>query len=109
MVNLGIALGNITILIATGLHRPNEGKELEDLIGDPWVLKTVKVQNHFARDDGAHVEVGITKKGNRVLLDKRFVFSDLKIVRFYVADVIACICWGLALGFLVTGVGSVLG
>ena len=35
--------------------------------------------------------------------------SDLKIVRFYVADVIACICWGLALGFLVTGVGSVLG
>ena len=80
LVNLGIALGNITILIATGLHRPNEGKELEDLIGDPWVLKTVKVQNHFARDDGAHVEVGITKKGNRVLLDQRFVSADLKIV-----------------------------
>ena len=29
LVNLGIALDNITILIATGLHRPNEGKELE--------------------------------------------------------------------------------
>ncbi|MBT4355186.1 MAG: DUF2088 domain-containing protein, partial [Rhodospirillaceae bacterium] len=40
----------------------------------------VKVQNHFARDDGAHVEVGITKKGNRVLLDQRFVSADLKIV-----------------------------
>ena len=35
--------------------------------------------------------------------------SDLKIVRFYIADLIACICWGIALGFLVTGVGSMLG
>jgi membrane protein DedA with SNARE-associated domain len=32
--------------------------------------------------------------------------SDLKVVRFYIADLIACICWGIALGFLVTGVGS---
>lgn len=32
--------------------------------------------------------------------------SDLKVVRFYVADLIACVCWGVALGFLVTGVGS---
>jgi membrane protein DedA with SNARE-associated domain len=32
--------------------------------------------------------------------------SDLKVVRFYVADLIACVCWGIALGFLVTGVGS---
>ena len=32
--------------------------------------------------------------------------SDLKLVRFYIADLIACIFWGIALGFLVTGVGS---
>ena len=32
--------------------------------------------------------------------------SDLKVVRFYIADLIACVCWGIALGFLVTGVGS---
>ncbi len=32
--------------------------------------------------------------------------SDLKAVRFYLADVFACCCWGIALGFLVTGVGS---
>ena len=35
--------------------------------------------------------------------------TDLKIITFYIADVIACICWGLALGFLVAGIGSVLG
>ena len=32
--------------------------------------------------------------------------SDPKVVRFYIADLIACVCWGIALGFLVTGVGS---
>ena len=35
--------------------------------------------------------------------------SDLKAVRFYFADLIACLFWGLALGCLVTGVGSLLG
>ena len=35
--------------------------------------------------------------------------SGLKAVRFYLADVFACCCWGIALGFLVTGVGSLIG
>jgi len=80
LMTLGIQLEQITILIATGLHRPNEGKELEELIGDPWVLENAKVENHFARDDSAHIEVGTTKKGNRILLDRRFVGADVKIV-----------------------------
>ena len=28
----------IRVLVATGLHRPNLGGELDELIGDPWVL-----------------------------------------------------------------------
>ena len=80
LMTLGIQAEQITILIATGLHRPNEGKELEELIGDPWVLENAKVENHFARDDSAHIEVGTTKKGNRILLDRRFVGADVKIV-----------------------------
>ena len=35
--------------------------------------------------------------------------SDLKVVRFYIANLIACLLWGIALGFLVTGVGSLFG
>ena len=31
----GIPRDGITILIATGLHRPNLGEELEEVIGDP--------------------------------------------------------------------------
>lgn len=75
----GIAAENITVLVATGLHRPNEGEELVELIGDPWVLETVRVVNHFAREDDDHVHVGTTTKGNVVRLDKRFVDADLKI------------------------------
>ena len=80
LMTLGVQLKHITVLIATGLHRPNEGTELEELIGDPWVLENVNVENHFARDDSAHIEVGTTKKGNRILLDRRFVSADVKIV-----------------------------
>ena len=29
------------VLVATGLHRPNEGGELEELVGDRWVLRTI--------------------------------------------------------------------
>src|SRR5207302_2789367 len=37
LVSAGISLDCITVLVATGLHRPNEGEELQRLVGDPWV------------------------------------------------------------------------
>ena len=80
LLSAGVAAENITVLVATGLHRPNEGAELEELVGDPWVLKTVRVVNHFARNDADHVHVGTTSKGNEVRLDRRFVDADLRIV-----------------------------
>jgi nickel-dependent lactate racemase len=80
LLDAGMKPGDITILVATGLHRPNEGAELEELVGDPWVLKTVRVENHFARDDAAHVDLGRTPtRGTPVKLDRRFVEADLKI------------------------------
>ena len=44
MVAEGIPLTAITVLVATGLHRPNEGAELAELVGDPWVLANVRVR-----------------------------------------------------------------
>ncbi|MFN0316049.1 MAG: nickel-dependent lactate racemase [Burkholderiales bacterium] len=80
LLSAGIHAENICVLVATGLHRPNEGKELEELVGDPWVLSTVKVENHFARRDEDHALVGVTPRGTVVRLDRRFVQADLKIV-----------------------------
>lgn len=80
LLEAGIAPKDICILVATGLHRPNEGKELEELVGDPWVLSTVRVENHFARRDEDHVSLGVTPRGTIVRLDRRFTQADLKIV-----------------------------
>ena len=75
----GLPAEAITVLVATGLHRPNEGDELLEVVGDPWVLDTVPVVNHFARRDADHVEVGTTRLGNVIKLDQRFVEADLRL------------------------------
>src|SRR5262245_15356856 len=51
LLDAGLSARNIRVLVATGLHRPNLGGELEELVGDSWVLRTVVVENHFARND----------------------------------------------------------
>jgi nickel-dependent lactate racemase len=76
----GIPRDRITVLVATGLHRPNEGEELAELVGDPWVLENVRVVNHFARNDADHIDLGPTRtRGTPVRIDRRFHESDLKI------------------------------
>jgi nickel-dependent lactate racemase len=80
MLAAGTPRERITVLVATGLHRPNEGAELEELLGDPWVLANARVENHFARDDAAHVDLGVTPvRRTPVKLDRRFVEADLRI------------------------------
>jgi len=80
MLEAGIAKDRITVLVATGLHRPNEGAELAEVVGDPWVFETVRVENHFARDDAAHVDFGFTQtRSTPVKLDRRFVEAELRI------------------------------
>ena len=76
----GIAQQNIRILIATGLHRPNEGNELKEVVGDQWVLDNVLIENHLAREADDHMDLGYTRLGTRVRLDRRFVEADLRMV-----------------------------
>jgi nickel-dependent lactate racemase len=80
LLEAGIPASGICVLVATGLHRPNEGAELQELVGDPWVLQTVRVENHFARIDENHVDLGHTKRRNvPVKLERRFVEAELRI------------------------------
>ena len=80
MISAGIPLSAITVLVATGLHRPNEGEELAELVGDPWVMAEVRVENHFARDDAMHVDLGRTEtRGTPIRIDRRFVEAELRI------------------------------
>ena len=80
MLAAGMPREGITVLVATGLHRPNEGAELAEVVGDPWVQDTVRVENHFARDVAAHVDLGVTSvRRTPVKLDRRFVEAEVRI------------------------------
>jgi nickel-dependent lactate racemase len=79
LIEAGISPDSITVLVATGLHRPNEGAELREIVGDDWVLNNVTVANHFARNEEDHVTLGITSENIEVSLDHRFVHADLRI------------------------------
>ena len=81
LLRAGIPATAIRVLVATGLHRPNLGAELDELIGDPWVQRNVTVENHYAARDQDHTLLGSTAtRGTVVRLDSRFVEADLKIV-----------------------------
>jgi lactate racemase len=79
LLGAGLDPEQITVLIATGLHRPNEGEELASLLGDPWVAGHVVTANHFARRDDEHVTLGTTTQGVPVRIDRRVVEADLRI------------------------------
>jgi len=80
LLDAGVPRAGITVLVATGLHRANEGPELAELVGDPWVLATVTVVNHDATVDRDHVLLGRTPaRGTVVRLDRRLVEAELKI------------------------------
>ena len=80
LIKAGIKPDGITILVATGLHRPNEGEELRELVGNDWVLQTCTVANHFARQDDDHEYLGTLNSSIPVKIDRRFVHADLRIV-----------------------------
>jgi len=80
LLQAGIPREGITVLVATGLHRPNVGDELSELIGDRWVLDEFRVENHFAVNDADHTNLGVTSRGTEVLIDRRFVDADLRVV-----------------------------
>ncbi|HEX5271709.1 MAG TPA: nickel-dependent lactate racemase [Gemmataceae bacterium] len=74
----GIARRDILILVATGLHRPNVGAELEEMVG-PEVMRDYRIENHDGKAPDEHDFLGTTPNGVPVYLDSRYVRADLKI------------------------------
>ncbi|MDO4558366.1 MAG: nickel-dependent lactate racemase, partial [Planctomycetia bacterium] len=74
----GIPRRAITILVATGLHRPDSIDELKEMLG-PEIVAHYRVENHVATDPDSHVDLGVTPRGVPVHIDRRWCESDLKI------------------------------
>jgi nickel-dependent lactate racemase len=74
----GVPRDGITILIATGLHRPNVGEELVELVGER-IATTYRCENHDGKAVGEHTYLGTTEKGVPAWIDTRYVSAELKI------------------------------
>jgi nickel-dependent lactate racemase len=72
----GIPPERVTILIATGLHRPATGAEIREIVGEEHAHLAV---NHNARNRDEHRYLGATASGTPVYIDERFVSADLHI------------------------------
>jgi nickel-dependent lactate racemase len=69
---------NITILIATGIHRPNLGDELVYLVGEE-IVSSYRIVNHYAKQKETHTYLGKTSRETDVFVDSTYLNADLKI------------------------------
>ena len=74
----GMPSERVTILIATGLHRPASDAEIREICGEE-IAGRYRVVNHDARNLASHRHLGATKSGTPVYVDERFVSADLHI------------------------------
>jgi nickel-dependent lactate racemase len=74
----GLPRERITLLIATGTHRPNLGAELDALLGAD-IAARYRVINHNSREPEAHAYLGESPNGVPVRLNRVYCEADLKI------------------------------
>jgi Uncharacterized conserved protein len=74
----GIPKSGVTILIATGLHRPATESEIQEIVGGEIAVE-YRIVNHNARELSEHRYLGRTRSGTEVYIDERFVAADLHI------------------------------
>ncbi len=74
----GVPRAGITILNATGLHRPNEGAEMVELVGE-YIASTYQCVNHHGKVLHEHDYLGTTPNGVPMWIDNRYTTAELKI------------------------------
>jgi nickel-dependent lactate racemase len=81
LARLGIGPDGVTLLCSTGTHRSASPAEMEALVGSE-IFDQYRIYQHVATD-GEHIDVG-TVEGTAVLLDRRYVEADIRIVTGFV-------------------------
>jgi len=74
----GIPRREIFLLVATGMHRPNLGDELIEMVGRE-IVENYRIENHHGPVREEHIYLGETARGTPVWIDARYVEADLKI------------------------------
>lgn len=68
----------ITLLIATGLHRPCTREEIDSMLGAD-VASVYRVVNHDAEDADACRDIGRTSSGRPVAINRAYLDADVRI------------------------------
>lgn len=78
LARAGIGDNAVTVLIATGTHRPNTPEEIVQLLGVDLAHR-LRVVNHDCADKEAHRSFGTTPRGVPVFLDRAYTDADVRI------------------------------
>ncbi len=73
----GIPRDKIVLLNATGLHRPNEGDELVEMVGQ-HIVDNYRIENHHGQVRDEHTYLGDSPRGVPIWLDSHYVNADFK-------------------------------
>ncbi len=73
----------ITLLVATGFHRPSTEAELEAKLGRE-IMDQVKIVIHDCRDAASNVEVGVLPSGAPCVIDRTAAEADLLIAEGFI-------------------------
>lgn len=77
--NCKIKKENIKIIIATGSHRKNTKDEQAQILSGE-IVENYTIYNHDCLEEGLNTNIGRTKNGGYVSINKHFVESDIKIL-----------------------------
>lgn len=75
----GLPSTAVTVLIATGTHRSNEGEELREMVGDPVLNSGCRFVNHVCTDAATNRFIGTSPNGVPVALNTYYLDADLKL------------------------------
>lgn len=75
----GVATEDITIFIATGSHKPMSVAEFHKIIPEE-VLRQIKVVTHDVDELENFIDLGKTKRGTPVQVNRKYFDSDVRIV-----------------------------
>lgn len=81
--NCGVRREQVTLLNQLGTHRPNTRAELETML-TPEVVANWRVLNHEPENHAACVQLGTTRTGTPVLINRIAVEADVRILTGFI-------------------------
>ncbi len=76
----GFAAERVEVLVGTGTHQPLSDAQLRGILDERVFSSGVRVINHDSRDASSLERLGRTRRGGEVLMNRRYLAAELKIL-----------------------------